>query len=488
MNDADPDKKPAAGARRRAKSGGPSPYDEHIPKIRHALRDRQRYEKGRNSEDLTDVELAADIEAYTGVKMGSEVVRRFIGGYYRDPVTGRVIPPKPRNLKAIVDYLTQPEVGALSPEALTGRDDQTVAARKLAAYLMQDFDQGPATPPRSLEGAYRAIVEVAGRRLVRHLTLEIPHDDGVILVRAKEYPSSAEGDDAPKEGAGVRESRGWAVFTPEDYLLFFMKDLARSTNHYYFGFGQVSDFYSREAVDCLLLVRQDDVNELSDRDSADLRKLMQESSLEVASPLRGLAPSIVKKTAGNPHLFQRVVLEFSKKKEKEAIMSSDSSDDKSSPEESGSGLKLKRSDRGGEFFKKIEDWRPQGAAEQRDMDQRIALGRQLIEAANSYDAERAATLIERGALVNYRDPRTGETALHIAAETGNRPLFRVLIASGQCDHLIRDRQGRLASELADLFGDDTAMARLLMSKEAEQGRTKGVEPRLRVDQPIPEPE
>lgn len=169
-------------------------------------------------------------------------------------------------------------------------------------------------------------------------------------------------------------------------------------------------------------------------------------------------------------------------------MSSDSSDDKSSPEESGPGLKLKRSDRGGEFFKKIEDWRPQGAAEQTDMDQRIALGRQLIEAANSYDAERAATLIERGALVNYRDPRTGETALHIAAETGNRPLFRVLIASGQCDHLIRDRQGRLASELADLFGDDTAMARLLMSKEAEQGRTKSVKPRLRVDQPTPEPE
>jgi len=76
--------------------------------------------------------------------------------------------------------------------------------------------------------------------------------------------------------------------------------------------------------------------------------------------------------------------------------------------------------------------------------------------------------------VNYPDPRTDAAALHYVAAQGARPAFRVLLKSGRCDFLIRDKRGRLASELAGVYGRDLAMERLLLKKEIAQARRQGV--------------
>lgn len=99
----------------------------------------------------------------------------------------------------------------------------------------------------------------------------------------------------------------------------------------------------------------------------------------------------------------------------------------------------------------------------------------LLRAARNADAEMMKREIEGGASVNAREPGTGATPLHLTAAQGARPALRVLLASGKCDHLARDRQGRLASELAGVYGRDPAMARLLMRKELQQARGLGVE-------------
>ncbi|MBK8174855.1 MAG: hypothetical protein IPK66_06170 [Rhodospirillales bacterium] len=91
--------------------------------------------------------------------------------------------------------------------------------------------------------------------------------------------------------------------------------------------------------------------------------------------------------------------------------------------------------------------------------------------------------IEDGASVNARDRETGAAALHLTAAQGARPAMRVLFASGKCDHLARDRQGRLASELAGVYGRDPAMARLLMRKELQQARAQGLELKRRGQEP-----
>lgn len=82
--------------------------------------------------------------------------------------------------------------------------------------------------------------------------------------------------------------------------------------------------------------------------------------------------------------------------------------------------------------------------------------------------------LDAGIDVNYQDPKTGQTALHVLAAAQARQAIRVLLASGKCDFLIRDKRGRLASELAYMFGEDPALARLLGNKERKQAEAQGI--------------
>ena len=107
----------------------------------------------------------------------------------------------------------------------------------------------------------------------------------------------------------------------------------------------------------------------------------------------------------------------------------------------------------------------------------------LLQAARNADAETMKREIDNGASVNARDRNTGASALHYVSAQGARPAMRVLLASGKCDHLARDRQGRLASELAGVYGRDPAMARLLMRKELQQARAQGLELKRRGQEP-----
>ncbi|GAB3326684.1 hypothetical protein GCM10027428_35430 [Haliea atlantica] len=86
--------------------------------------------------------------------------------------------------------------------------------------------------------------------------------------------------------------------------------------------------------------------------------------------------------------------------------------------------------------------------------------------------------------VNYQERGTKFTALHAAAATGARMTARLLLETGKCDHLLRDFKGRLPSELANLYGNDPALAHLLGIKERKQGDREGIRVTRR---PIPAP-
>lgn len=89
-------------------------------------------------------------------------------------------------------------------------------------------------------------------------------------------------------------------------------------------------------------------------------------------------------------------------------------------------------------------------------------------------------LLQTGIPVNIRELRTGFTALHHAAAGSARPLLRVLLNQPDCDCTIRDRSGRLASELAH----DPAILRLLLRKQFRQGRERGLNVRRRTTEPV----
>ena len=81
---------------------------------------------------------------------------------------------------------------------------------------------------------------------------------------------------------------------------------------------------------------------------------------------------------------------------------------------------------------------------------------------------------KEGFPVNWQDPETGETALHIVAACKARDTLRVIINDKSCNFLLRDAKGRLPSEMAYLYGEDPAVARLLGNKERKQAEEQGV--------------
>lgn len=103
-----------------------------------------------------------------------------------------------------------------------------------------------------------------------------------------------------------------------------------------------------------------------------------------------------------------------------------------------------------------------------------SLMKEFLVAAEHGNTPKIMACLDEGFSVNYQDPETEETALHIAAAGGARKVLRALISTGDCDFLLRDRRGRLASEMAYLHGNDPAVARLLGIKERRQGDAQGI--------------
>lgn len=92
------------------------------------------------------------------------------------------------------------------------------------------------------------------------------------------------------------------------------------------------------------------------------------------------------------------------------------------------------------------------------------LGRDWLDAVRRGDWPLVIAYLEEGFPVDYVDPRTGQTALHVAAAAQARTVVRVLLPLWQ-NFLTEDRKGRLPSDLAYEFGEDPPLARLLSMLE-----------------------
>ena len=107
-------------------------------------------------------------------------------------------------------------------------------------------------------------------------------------------------------------------------------------------------------------------------------------------------------------------------------------------------------------------------------DELIDLRAEFMKSAQRGNADKLKAILDRGFPVNFKNPRTGLTALHLVAAYKARKALRVLLKTGQCDFLIRDWEGRLPSEIAFLYGKDPAVARLLGIKERMQAKRLGI--------------
>ncbi|MCP8685946.1 ankyrin repeat domain-containing protein [Marinobacterium sedimentorum] len=104
------------------------------------------------------------------------------------------------------------------------------------------------------------------------------------------------------------------------------------------------------------------------------------------------------------------------------------------------------------------------------------LNEEFLDAIRCGNPARIQAAFDKGASVNYQSDETGFSPLHMAAACGARHAVRALVALDETDYLLRDKQGRLASELAYLGGHqpDVAVSRLLGMKEVKQAEKLGV--------------
>ena len=103
-------------------------------------------------------------------------------------------------------------------------------------------------------------------------------------------------------------------------------------------------------------------------------------------------------------------------------------------------------------------------------EQLFSLGMAFLKSARVHtsDFEFFEAYIDAGLDVNFQDPRSEMTALHITAGQNGGEYVQKLINSKRCNYLISDRQFRLPHELATKFsGVSDICSRLFKLQEQE---------------------
>lgn len=104
----------------------------------------------------------------------------------------------------------------------------------------------------------------------------------------------------------------------------------------------------------------------------------------------------------------------------------------------------------------------------------LEMGREFLRVCERGNIKFLMIFKRLGFPLSYQDPITSQTGLTKAAASKARGSIRFLVSSGQCDYLKRDKHGRLASEIAYVFGGDPAVSRLLAIKQRKQADAQGV--------------
>jgi hypothetical protein len=275
--------------------------DWQLNRLRDALRAFHKF--GRDAVDgrhfnWKDVSEAIFLSAE--VEVPPERLRQFVEGVKTPGGGRRLLTMQDDRLDAIAKFATDEDYGLISEAELREHAPSWHAAQRLLEYLKQDFDTERILPPSTLEGTYRNGRLDEDSFVVRELTLQRASDDGLIqLVQIEDSYDILDGmqldDLPPEEREKVRDSRivygGWAILTPEDNLLMFLKKERSGHNCYYLTVA-AENWHSLETpAAALALLRHDYPIETNEG--------------EPLAP--GKLPGISEATGNNIILFSRVM-------------------------------------------------------------------------------------------------------------------------------------------------------------------------------------
>lgn len=235
-----------------------------LSRLRDCLRAYHAYGTGKEKVSHNWKDVSEAIDEDTGTTIKPERLRQFVEGI-NDGAGGKKY-PVPKAVDAIWKFVTDENVMLISEEELTEFRPSYQAGMRLLEYLDQNFDDQRIMPPAKLQGTYRARTDGTGDAVFSELVLEAPSSDGLITIaKTEEYFDRAVADDL--DGWSVSEQRvirnnfvkssGWAILTPEDNLIFFLKDEQNGRNQYYFTLGSDFDHTEDAPVTELVLLAHD---------------------------------------------------------------------------------------------------------------------------------------------------------------------------------------------------------------------------------------
>ena len=240
--------------------------DWQLNRLRDALRAYHRYERSHDGAYFTWNDVSEAIDEYTGVKVPPERLRQFVEGV-NSKTGGRKFPvPQKKSIAGIVEFVRHEDINLLSDDELEEFAPHRQAPLRLLDYLDQEFDTARIVPSEKLEGAYQVRKTIEGELMVRELTLQLASDEGLIQVveteEIYEEAAVAEFDEwSPQQRKEQRNSiikhGGWAVLTPEDNLMFFMKKEHNGMNRYYFTMATDLNHWSEEPMTQIVLLFHD---------------------------------------------------------------------------------------------------------------------------------------------------------------------------------------------------------------------------------------
>jgi len=274
--------------------------DWQLNRLRDALRAFHKF--GRDPIDgrhfnWKDVSEAIFLSAEAEVP--PERLRQFVEGVKTPGGGRRLLTMQDDRLEAIVKFVTDEDYGLISEAELREHAPTWHAAQRLLEYLRQEFDTERILPPATLEGTYRNGRLDDDSYVVRELTLQRASDDGLIqLVQIEDSYDIIDGHRldnlSPEQREEVRDSRivygGWAILTPEDNLLMFLKKERTGHNCYYMTVAAETWHSLQAPAAALALLRHDYPIETNE-----------------AEPLEpGKLPGISEAIGNNVILFRRV--------------------------------------------------------------------------------------------------------------------------------------------------------------------------------------
>jgi hypothetical protein len=174
--------------------------------------------------------------------------------------------PSDKNLEAMVLYLTHPDINLLSLEELEEPEMPFLLARLFSEYLRHDEHSQIIPPPVGLAGIFNSAHQSADKlsRIDVELTIQTAEQNVLRVVEKMEtysYPpeiaQTAVSSNRDPTLQNRRLSEGWAVLTPEDHLIMFMKQKPYAHNHFYTTVALNPGLWAERPTEQLVLMRHE---------------------------------------------------------------------------------------------------------------------------------------------------------------------------------------------------------------------------------------